>query len=80
MTQQGEVIRILESHFDKEGWPVDVDRSKLHDRCRITSDAAFPESAVVEIERHRAILGDTYIRGQRMRAFETYYMRYLAGC
>lgn len=70
------VIEILESHFQEHGWPLDVNRDKLYTRYRVESDDKDPSRFIVEIERHRAVLGDTYTRGLPMNAFETYFLRY----
>lgn len=76
MTNQDNIVIILESHFQEHGWPLDVNRDKLYTRYRVESDDKDPSRFVVEIERHRAVLGDTYTRGLPMNAFETYFLRY----
>jgi hypothetical protein len=68
-------LDILENHFDETGWPVDVTRKKLMDRYRIT-DNKDKNAVTIEIERHRAVLGETYIPGAPMSAYQTYWMRY----
>ncbi|WP_284446903.1 hypothetical protein [Fluviibacter phosphoraccumulans] len=76
MTNREDIVKILESHFQEHGWPLDVGREKLYDRYRVVSDEADTTRRIVEIERHRPILGDTYTRGLPMNAFETYFLRY----
>ena len=73
---QDEAVKILESSFDAQGWPIDLNSDKLRKRYRITSDSELPGDWIVEIERHRSILGVTYNRGLPMSAFETYKVRY----
>lgn len=68
-------LDILKNHFDKTGWPVEVTLKKLMDRYHIT-DNEDKNCVTVEIERHRAVLGDTYIPGVPMSAYQTYWMRY----
>ena len=51
------VIEILESHFQEHGWPTDVDRAEFYARYRVVSDDKDPRRFIVEIERHRAVLG-----------------------
>jgi hypothetical protein len=69
-------LNILISHFDASGWPMDINLGKLLSRYSLTSDDNRPGWDIVEIERHRPILGTSYVRGLPMDAFETYYMRY----
>lgn len=77
MASRDNVVEILESHFQEHGWPTDVDRAKLYARYRVVSEDKDPRRFIVEIERHRAALGDTYTRGLPMNAFETYFLQYL---
>lgn len=58
------------------GWPLNVNRSKLSERSSIVANDAATAPVIVEIERHRPILGMTYTKGLGMDAFETYFMRY----
>ncbi|WP_404360444.1 hypothetical protein [Methylotuvimicrobium sp. KM1] len=76
-TEAAEILAldILENHFNKIGWPVDVTPKKLMDRYRITENED-KNCVTVEIERHRAVLGDTYIPGVPMSAYQTYWMQY----
>jgi hypothetical protein len=69
-------LKTLINYFDNNGWPGDVDESKLHERYSISEEPYEKGWDVIEIERHRAILGDTYRKGQPMSAFQTYWMRY----
>ena len=69
-------LETLINYFDNKGWPGDVDEDKLHERYSISEEPYEKGWDVIEIERHRAILGDTYGKGQPMRAFQTYWMRY----
>jgi hypothetical protein len=66
----------LVGYLNATSWPADVDERKLRDRATVTTDPALPGWDIVEVERHRAILGATYTRGQPMSAFETYFMRF----
>jgi hypothetical protein len=68
-------LDILKNHFDETGWPVEVTLKKLMDRYRITENED-KNCVTVEIERHRAVLGETYIPGAPMSAYQTYWMRY----
>lgn len=70
------VLTLLVSHFDKSGWPTGVGPEKLWERARVASFEESAGIAVVEIERHRAVVGASYIRGVGMNAFEEYFMRY----
>lgn len=69
-------LDILVEHFRYQGWPSEVDERKLLDRYRLTQDDLLSDQYIIEIERHRAILGDSYHKGSKMSAYETYYMRY----
>lgn len=69
-------IQILSSHFDKNGWPRDLCYKKYIDRARQLENADLEHCAIVEITRHKAILGCTYTPGFPMSAFEEYFMRY----
>jgi len=71
-----DVLEVLESHFEKNGWPLNLNQKKLRSRHRITVNEAFPACYVVEVERHRPILGTAYSQGLPMSAYETYQMRY----
>lgn len=76
MPKNDETIRILTMSFESSGWPLGLSPEKLAKRFHITSDEAHPGCDVVEIERHRGILGAAYVRGAPMSAYETYFMRY----
>lgn len=58
-------------HFDDSITPW-----KIRDRGQVVQDPDHPGRAIVEVERHRAILGDVYHRGQPMDVMRTYYPRY----
>lgn len=76
MKTSQDALSILVRHFSERGWPPDMHERKLYNRARVTFDEATPHIAIVEIERHRAILGTSYTRGVGMDAFQTYFMRY----
>ena len=76
MGKSTDTIDILVRHFNRNKWPQDVTIEKLQTRFGISNDDALPLWDVVEIERHRPILGTNYTSGLAMAAFETYYMRY----
>lgn len=69
-------INQLVSFFEKEGWPLDINEYKLIDRAEIAEDSYKPGWQVVEIERHRGVLGSNYYQGCGMNAFQTYWMCY----
>lgn len=71
-----EYLKILSAHFGSAGWPLHVDFDKLQNRGRIVHDPSISNMAIIEIERHRPILGDAYVPGLPMSNFETYCMRY----
>lgn len=75
-SQQATALAELAAHFEKTGWPYELSREKLWQRGSVVTDADHADCAIVEIERHRAVLGSVYVREQPMSAFETYFMRY----
>jgi hypothetical protein len=70
------VLETLIGHFNATSWPLDVNEQKLRKRYVIGHDDVLPRNYIVEIERHRSILGAEYTRGLPMAAYQTYYMRY----
>lgn len=76
MDSTNDTINVLIRHFDAMGWPLHMNRSKLFSRYSMTSNDGFPGWNIVEIERHRPILGTSYTPGLGMDAFETYYILY----
>lgn len=76
MNESTDIINTLAHYFDLNGWPLHVTKEKMQARNSISRDDALPLWEVVEIERHRPILGTTYTQGLAMDAFQTYYMRY----
>lgn len=76
MTDRNIVLAILIDHFDEVGWPLHVNQQKFNDRATVVSTDDVATSVIVEIERHRPILGMAYTKGLGMDAFETYFMRY----
>lgn len=76
MNKSTDILNTLVSYFDLNGWPLHITMEKLQARSSFSQDDALPLWDVVEIERHRPILGTTYTQGSAMDAFETYYMRY----
>ncbi len=70
------VIDQLVSFFNKEGWPLDINEIKLRDRTQIADGSYKPGWQIVEIERHRGVLGSNYYQGCQMNAFQTYWMCY----
>jgi len=76
MDSSNDIINGLIRHFDAMGWPLHMNRNKLLSRYSMTSNEELPGWDIVEIERHRPILGTSYTRGLGMDAFETYYVRY----
>ena len=71
------IIDQLVSFFNKEGWPtIDLDENKLRDRAQIADGSYKPGWQIVEIERHRGVLGSNYYQGCQMNAFQTYWMCY----
>lgn len=71
-----EAIQQMKVYFDQHGWPLDVGYDKLIDRVSLSPATYGSGWTVIEIERHRAILGATYTQGAGMNAFQTYWMRY----
>lgn len=49
---------------------------KFLTRAEEIEDPDYPDCVVFEIERHRAILGTVYRRGEPMGSFQTYWARY----
>lgn len=70
------VLDILIAYFNDNEWPVDVNLKKLQSRSSVHSQDPDPNIKIVKIERHRAILGDQYINGLPMSAYQTYWMVY----
>ena len=68
-------ISFLAAYFENTSWPDGLNREKLHMRAGVVfeSGSTLP---IIEIERHRSVLGDQYIGGCPMSAFLTYFMRY----
>ncbi|MEK0366242.1 MAG: hypothetical protein QQN42_07895 [Nitrosopumilus sp.] len=71
-----DVIEQLRAFFDQDGWPMDIDENKLWDRGTISDDIYKLGWKIVEIERHRGVLGSIYTPGLPMNAFQTYWTRY----
>lgn len=69
-------ITELTNFFEKNGWPLSINNNKLLERASYTNHPNKPGWFVVEIERHRHILGTGYTPGLPMSAFQTYWMRY----
>lgn len=69
-------LKTLIDYFDKNGWPVGVNEEKLNDRYSISDELYKVGWEVIEIERHRAIMGTTYHKGMPMNAYQTFWMRY----
>ena len=74
--QKSNLFETLKNHFNSTGWPLDLNEQKLDQRSRISSCLTENDCPIVEIEKHRAILGDCYIKGLPMNAYKTYFMRY----
>ena len=71
-----DAVQALVDFFQKTSWPVYLDERKVRDRCSVIPGNSNGDSLIVEIERHRPILGAEYTKGLGMAAFETYFMRY----
>lgn len=69
-------LAALEQHFDRTKWPLDISREKFFKRARVADDGEVSDVVVVEIERHRSMLGTSFTKGLGMAAFEEYFMRY----
>ena len=69
-------VQILIDHFNKTSWPINLNEQKVRDRSSVTLNNESGCGQIVEIERHRPILGAQYAKGLPMAAFETYFMRY----
>lgn len=76
MVDKNSAIPILVDHFNETDWPLHVNGHKLIDRASVVLTDESADSVVVEIERHRPILGTAYTKGLGMEAFEEYFMRY----
>lgn len=76
MRTYNETIQLLIDHFNRDGWPIDLNEMKTWNRATVVRDDKIPGGDIVRIERHRSILNVGYIRGVGMAAFVTYYMRY----
>jgi len=71
-----EAIELLVAFFEKNGWPMDIDSEKLWKRSSLSKEPYKPGWVVVEIERHRGILGESYVRGLPMNSYQIYWIRY----
>lgn len=76
MVELAAVIERLDEYFSRTHWPDGLNRDKLIRRTRLMSATGHENIVVAEIERHRAILGDQYLAGCPMDAYETYLMRF----
>lgn len=76
MRNKQQAIERLIHWFEQTGWPLDVNEQKLRMRASVGRDSNYPGCDIVQIERHRPILGTHYTKGHAMDAFSTYYMRY----
>lgn len=76
MSDSKSAIDILTDHFNENGWPEHVGEVKFIKRSETSEDRSIPGCEIVEVERHRPILGDVYIKDLGMAAYETYLMRY----
>lgn len=63
-------------YFDKHGWPEYMNGFKLGERMSISDDEYKTGWVIIEVERHRGLLNERYIRGVGMSNYETYLMRY----
>jgi len=75
MTEFNPISELI-NFFEENGWPLYINNNKFLERASYKIHPNKPECFVVEIERHRPILGAGYTRGLPMRAFQTYWMRY----
>ncbi len=76
MNTTDSTVEKLIDYFERDGWPDGLNAHKLRDRSKLSADEDLPGWHVVEIERHRGVLGSQYTKGLGMNSFETYYMRY----
>jgi hypothetical protein len=76
MTDKDLALTILMDHFEKVGWPMHVNMQKLKDRAKVLPAEDIEGAQIVEIERHKPVLGMAYRKGIGMDAFEEYFMRY----
>lgn len=70
-----DAVQILIDFFQETSWPADLSEGKLRERSSVVPDGNGT-GLIVEIERHRAVLGAHYTKGCAMAAYETYFMRY----
>jgi hypothetical protein len=73
---EDKLLDILDAYFENNGWPWDMNSEKLYDRSSLSEEHHKEGWGIIEIERHRSILGASYRKGQPMAAFHTYWMRY----
>jgi len=71
-----EAITTLEAYFDKNGWSYDMNAKKLWERSSLSSETHKAGWDIVEIERHRGVLGASYTKGFPLSAMQTYWQRY----
>jgi len=76
MTNHKKPLSILIEHFNKVGWPLHMSEGKLIARATSVIDDKYPDAMIIEVERHRPILGEIYSRGLPMSNYQTYYMCY----
>ena len=76
MNNSYSIIDTLVNHFETNGWPLDLNYEKLMARWSASTDKSEPDCKIVEILRHRSILGGFYRKGLPMATYETYFMRY----
>lgn len=63
-------------YFKKTGWPEYMDELKLRERMYISDEQYKKGWVIVEIERHKGLMNEVYVKGAPMLNFETYLMRY----
>ena len=77
MTNDGalqQVIAYVEAHPDQ--FEEDYAR-KVRQRAEVVNDPDHPGKVVIDVERHHGWLGARYERGQPLRAFITYWQRWV---
>jgi hypothetical protein len=75
-TKWSDLLELLIKKFEDTGWPLDLNYAKLIQRSNLSEDVDENGWSIIEIERHRSILGAEYLKGLPMDAYQTYYMQY----
>ena len=72
-----EVLGVLYRFIDAGGGQADqITPKKFRERVEIIEDPERPDEIVFTLERHEAVLGESYLHGEPMHCFRTYWPKY----